>query len=732
MKKILSLFVLCCMAGTMPAVAQELYGALDNEGITFTIYYDTERESRGGYTNWMMESTVKNNTKTVVFDESVKDARPTSLWNFFKGFIALEQIVHLDYLNTSEVTTMSNMFYACSKLEELDLSSFNTDNVESMTYMFSYCRNLKKVNLANFNTSKVKDMEHMFDECNSLDTLDLDHFDLSAIKDANNLKYMFSQCANLKVIYCSKDWSAKGIDSNSMFIGCTSLQGHSGNRTFDYDSQENGSLYARPYLPKTGDEQKGYFSAPKKIAMYYGMDDLVYTGTLYYDDQYLLLGGHPDWFSDPALAVSNAKVKRVKFNDSMAAARPTSTASWFKDFSELREIDGLDKLNTSEVTDMSLMFTNCKKMEQLIAYFLDTRNVTNMSGIFINCESLRAVLLFNWNTEKVTDMSSMFYGCTSLENLDLSSFTIPALTNANYMFENCSALTQINCNEDWSARSASVGSYHMFSGCEKLIGGNGTTYDSEHTSLTYARPDTPEKKGYFTGKEIYSVYADETLTFCYGFYRRDAKGITDLLSHKQHFDEYKDLVKQIVFSKELYHEFEEVPLADLSLLFHDGDKALTAVKEIAFEDNLFDIEVPRSAKGLFAGMTALEKVDLLQFSTMNVTDISEMFKLCESLETIISRSDWSTWSVNSTDMFKGCVSLVGGQGTTYKAANPKDQTYAHVDGGTANPGYFTSDETQGLKSVQNSDVRSQKVLRDGQLYLIHEGKMYNVQGAQVR
>jgi hypothetical protein len=41
------------------------------------------------------------------------------------------------------------------------------------------------------------------------------------------------------------------------------------------------------------------------------------------------------------------------------------------------------------------------------------------------------------------------------------------------------------------------------------------------------------------------------------------------------------------------------------------------------------------------------------------------------------------------------------------------------------------DQSTGLESIQNSDVRSQKILRDGQLYLMYEGKMYDVQGKKI-
>jgi hypothetical protein len=53
-------------------------------------------------------------------------------------------------------------------------------------------------------------------------------------------------------------------------------------------------------------------------------------------------------------------------------------------------------------------------------------------------------------------------------------------------------------------------------------------------------------------------------------------------------------------------------------------------------------------------------------------------------------------------MFSNCTSLVGGQGTAYNSSNPKDKTYAHIDGGPSNPGYFTA-KNAGLRGDVNGD-----------------------------
>jgi hypothetical protein len=80
-----------------------------------------------------------------------------------------------------------------------------------------------------------------------------------------------------------------------------------------------------------------------------------------------------------------------------------------------------------------------------------------------------------------------------------------------------------------------------------------------------------------------------------------------------------------------------------------------------------------------------------------------MFYGCTNLRTIYVGSGWSTAAVtSSSDMFFNCTSLVGGQGTTYSSSNPTDKTYAHIDGGPSNPGYFTA-KNAGLRGDVNGD-----------------------------
>ena len=94
--------------------------------------------------------------------------------------------------------------------------------------------------------------------------------------------------------------------------------------------------------------------------------------------------------------------------------------------------------------------------------------------------------------------------------------------------------------------------------------------------------------------------------------------------------------------------------------------------------------------GMFGGCKALTSLDLSNFKTAKVTYMGGMFRNCDRLKTIYAGNEWSTNKVTaSNNLFNGCTSLVGGKGTTYDE-NHVDASYAHIDGGTSNPGYLSA------------------------------------------
>ncbi|MBR6432605.1 MAG: BspA family leucine-rich repeat surface protein, partial [Muribaculaceae bacterium] len=121
-----------------------------------------------------------------------------------------------------------------------------------------------------------------------------------------------------------------------------------------------------------------------------------------------------------------------------------------------------------------------------------------------------------------------------------------------------------------------------------------------------------------------------------------------------------------------------------------NDMFNTCEKLKSLDLSSFNTSNVTTMSNMFTACYNLNSLDLGNFNTANVTDMSKMFYYSHNLVTIYVGGDWSTAAVtNSFNMFHNCRKLVGGAGTTYDASHV-DAAYAQIDGGTANPGYFTA------------------------------------------
>ena len=144
--------------------------------------------------------------------------------------------------------------------------------------------------------------------------------------------------------------------------------------------------------------------------------------------------------------------------------------------------------------------------------------------------------------------------------------------------------------------------------------------------------------------------------------------------------------------------FDTRKVTDMTGMF-DGCSALTSLDVSGF--NTSNVTC---MSFMFQSCSALTSLDVSGFNTSKVTDMRHMFDGSSNLRTIYVGSGWSTAAVtNSVNMFNNCTSLVGGQGTTWNESNPKDKTYAHIDGGTSNPGYFSEKGGAFLRGDVNGD-----------------------------
>lgn len=225
----LSLLLMLMLLQSVMAQAQtrQMYARLDKETQTLTLYYGSNyKESDYGISFFgspLWETTAeRKKIKTVVFDESFKDARPKDCGGWFLWFEALTTIEHLDYLNTSEVDDMRSMFSSCTSLETLDLSSFNTEKVTNMVTMFENSKHLRSLKLPKgFIGSSVTNLKAMFRGCESLTELDLSGSNSENVKD---MKEMFSGCRALSKLDLTSFKTGQVTTMENMFCDCSTLE----------------------------------------------------------------------------------------------------------------------------------------------------------------------------------------------------------------------------------------------------------------------------------------------------------------------------------------------------------------------------------------------------------------------------------------------------------------------------------------------------------------------------
>lgn len=134
----------------------------------------------------------------------------------FYNYLGTELDYEIKNIDTSNMTSMKNMFYSCTNIVELDLKSFNTSKVTDMSSMFQLCSSLKKIDLSTFDTSKVTMMKSMFHNC-KFTTLDLNNFNTSKV---TTFEYMFNFCVYLTSINLSSFDTSNATSMRCMFQEC--------------------------------------------------------------------------------------------------------------------------------------------------------------------------------------------------------------------------------------------------------------------------------------------------------------------------------------------------------------------------------------------------------------------------------------------------------------------------------------------------------------------------------
>ena len=302
-------------------------------------------------------------------------------------------------------------------------------------------------------------------------------------------------------------------------------------------------------------------------------------------------------------------------------------------------------INDKPVTSMSYMFWDSQALRIDLSNF-NTSNVYNMGGMFSSSQAT-TLDLSNFDTSKVTNMGGMFQH-SQATTLDLSNFDTSNVTNMQCMLCDSQATTidvshfdtsnVTNMNSMfWNSKAITIDVSHFDT--SKVTNMNVMFGNSQATTIDVSHFDT------------------SNVTNMQGMFQHSQATIIDVSN------------------------FDTSNVTNMQCMFCDSKAATLDLSN-------FDTSNVTNMQGMFWKSQATT-LDVSHFDTSNVTNMEVMFAYMTNLKTIYASSKFVTTSVtSSTSMFEKSTNLVGGAGTKYNKSY-LDKTYARIDGGTSNPGYFT-------------------------------------------
>lgn len=611
----LSLLLMLMLLQPVMAQTQDpiMYARLNRETQTLTLYYDTnfvEGNDQGiSHSPLWQTKAERKKIKSVVFDESFKDARPKDCGAWFWWFEGLTTIEHLDYLNTSEVDDMRLMFSSCTSLETLDLSSFNTEKVKYMYAMFDGATNLRSIKLPKgFIGSSVTDLNATFKGCESLTELDLSGSNAENVKDMGK---MFYGCRALSKLDLTDFKTGQVTTMENMFCICSTLE------TLDVSSFNT-----------------------ENVTTMLGM-------------------------------FNNCSSLRSLDLPGFNTANVTQMSSMFNKCSSLRSLD-LSSFNTRKVTYMQSMFEGCTNLESIDLSSFDTENMKSMTGMFFSCTKLDTLDLSSFATPKMVSMVDAFRNCKNLKTIYVTSaFTTDKVTLDFSIFDGCVNLPNYNPNKtgvemahtgeggyltaataSWVRWDAPTGTLSFHRSGTKPVGDN-------ILDLGYGNYPNWDTHAAEIKKVVFKAgFRDETHTRCSKWF----SGCTNLTS----IEGIENLnTSNVKYMNEMFGQCSNLETLDLSHFntekvgnMSNMFNGCTKLRDLNISS--FNTENVTNMYGMFYGCSSLDSLDLSHFNTRNVRKdgMNYMFNGCSSLSYLnVSNFTTDKPGMQLDGLFQGCSSL---------------------------------------------------------------------------
>ncbi len=406
----------------------------------------------------------------------------------------------------------------------------------------------------------------------------------------------------------------------------------------------------------------------------------------------------PAWYSGYGWA---QKVIKVNIESSFRDVKPKNGRAWFQGMRNIILFNGLDNLDTSEMTDMGFMFSACKCSDlSAIANFntskvtnmewmfqnctftsldlsgWDVSHVTDMKNMFRGCSKVKTLNVAGWNTANVENMAVMFYACNALKSLDLSSWNTSKITSTEAMFYNCNNLSTLTLGSGWDM-SHVTSMEDIFYGCEDL----GNTLDVSFWNTG----NVENMSAMFYG--------------CTGLYSLDVSHwntakVTDMSSmfYNCNFLNPLDVSNwdtgNVTDMRAMFSSCYNLGALDVSgwntsnvgsmNYMFSNCRALSALDvsgwdtgKVGHMDNMFencstlgtldishwDMSKVVEVYSMFSGCAMLESVDMSVLSTCSAINLNSMFKDCSALTTLNLTNLYTGNVTNMGSMFSGCTQL---------------------------------------------------------------------------
>jgi len=500
--------------------------------------------------SWVID--VQNSLTNVVFDESFKVVKPMSCRGWFYRCEKLTTITGLSegYLDTSEATTMRDMFYCCEGLTALDVSHFDTGKVTDMNSMFANCKILTTLDLSHFNTSQVTNMADMFLACDSLRLLDVSNFNTSHVttmsgmfrsceklasldvssfdtRNVTNMYMMFANCESLTALDVSHFNTSLVTNMEDMFTNCKSLTtldlSHFDTRNVTNMNGMFASCYQLTELDLSGFNTSKvttmwqmFLNSQNLKSIYIGegwdVSNVTNSSNMFYGCLSIEGEDYTTYNStttDKEMAHYGAGgYMRDIRNKALPRQNQKPYAVWCagnKTLYFLTSETAIEAGATHDGQTVTNVWPGAAAFYDHLWNFDDNNGVHNdVTTVvieesfqaykpttcymwFINCKKLARIDgLSNLNTSRVTTMAAMFGGCESLTALDLRSFDTGKVVRFDDMFSGCTNLKAIYVGDGWDVSHDNIISSGMFYGCTSIVGQDGTTFDAEQTDKAKA------------------------------------------------------------------------------------------------------------------------------------------------------------------------------------------------------------------------------------------------------